>query len=166
MGLFKPKAIKLYQRGDFRGLVGLLDQDPQTSVEAARALTIAGERAIPYLLPEIPRRDGAPFHTEESRSGRTLDARLALAGMGPIAVPYLFQAIREGDANMAWGAANCFALMEIGGWCVLDVRLPPLKVDYPEDVRLAYERKVGRPFRPSDTRSEMSRKRGTFFTRV
>ena len=162
MGLFKPKAIKLYQRGDFRGLVGLLDQDAQTRVDACRALTIAGERAIPYLLPEISRRDGRPFNTEEECSRRTHQARFALAGMGPIAVPYLFQAIREGDANMAWGAANSFAFMEMGGWYVLDVELPPLTIDYPEDVRIAYERKVGGPFRPSDTRSEKSRMLGTF----
>jgi len=157
MGLFASNIEKMYKRGDFRGLVGALGMDPQSSVEATLCLTLSGELALPFLLPEIPRTDGKPFGTEEFLYRETGAARLAVAGMCGVAIPYMFEAILEGDANMAWGAANVFARMEVGGWYVLREKLPPMTIDYPDEVRAAYEHKVGMCFRPVDTLTQMQR---------
>jgi hypothetical protein len=142
-------AVELFLRGDVAGLIEALDadelDDPRAN-DARVALSLIGEQAVVPLLAEIARPAGARCSAGRT-SFKCQRARIALAGMGACAVPYLLDAIRSGDAGLAEGAALCLETIEEGGVVLIDPTAPtgPVAVHYPDDVRSAFERKLGRP---------------------
>jgi hypothetical protein len=149
LGLSKPSAIQLFKHGDIRGLIEALDVATVGDLRAndARvALTLIGEPAVPLLLREISKPADPPgcFVLTSFKCHR---ARIALAGIGAPAVPYLLDAIRHGDARLAEGAAECLEAIEEGGVTLLDEDSPtrPIHIAYPDDVKAAFECKLGRP---------------------
>ena len=149
MRLSKPSAIQLYQRGDILGLIEALDVEDIAdgrANDARVALSLIGVRAVPLLLREIAKPAG-PAGDNARASFRCQRARIAVAGLGEPAVPYLLDAIRYGDARLADGAAECLEMIEEGGVVLLDADTPtrPVPVVYPDDVRAAFEFKLGRP---------------------
>jgi hypothetical protein len=149
MGLAKPSATQLFKRGDIPGLIEALDvqrvADGRAN-DARVALSLIGEPAIPLLMCEIGRSAGPPgCHT--LTSFKCHRARIAMAGIGAAAVPHLMDAIRYGDARLAEGAAECLEEIEEGGVVLLDADAPtrPIPITYPDDVKAAFECKLGRP---------------------
>jgi hypothetical protein len=147
--LSRPSAIQLFQRDDIPGLIEALDVEDVAdgrANDARIALSLIGERAIPFLLCEIGR-PSSPFSSSMLTSFKCHRARIAMAGIGLPAVPHLMDAIRYGDARLAEGAAECLEAIEEGGVVLLDAASPtrPIPVAYPDDVKAAFEYKVGRP---------------------
>jgi len=145
----RQSAVELFLRGDVAGLIEALDADELDDARAndARvALSLIGESAVPPLLAEIAR-PSDPSNAALPTSFKCQRARIALAGMGARAVPYLLDAIRSGDPDQAEGAALCLETIEEGGVVLVDPESPttPVAVDYPDDVRAAFELKLGRP---------------------
>ena len=141
-------AVELFLRGDVAGLIDALDVDDvgdSRANDARVALSLIGEVAVAPLLAEIAQ----PARSRVARrtSFKCQRARIALAGMGACAVPHLLDAIRSGDPGLAEGAALCLETIEEGGVVLVDPATPttPVAVDYPDDVKAAFERKLGRP---------------------
>ena len=145
----RQSAVELFLRGDVAGLIEALDadrlDDPRAN-DARVALSLIGEPAVPPLLDEIAR-SADPWSAALPTSFRCQRARIALAGMGARAVPHLLDAIRSGDPGQAEGAALCLETIEEGGVVLIDPERPttPVAVDYPDDVKAAFELKLGRP---------------------
>ena len=149
MGLSKSSAIQLFKRGDISGLIEALDvQDvaDRRANDARVALSLIGEPAIPLLMLEIGRSAG-PAGRPTLTSFKCHRARIAMAGIGEPAVAHLMDAIRYGDARVAEGAAECLEALEEGGVVLLDAGAPtrPIPIAYPDDVKAAFECKLGRP---------------------
>ena len=145
----KPSAIQLFKHGDIPGLIEALDVANVADLRAndARvALSLIGEPAVPFLLHEISKPAGPPGYFTLT-SFKCYRARIAMAGIGEPAVPYLMEAIRYGDARLAEAAAECLEVIEEGGVVLSDGDAPmrPVPVAYPDDVRSAFECKLGRP---------------------
>ena len=70
-----------------------------------------------------------------------------MAGIGEPAIPYLMEAIRHGDARLAEAAAECLETIEEGGVILSDGDAPmkSIPIAYPDDVKSAFECKLGRP---------------------
>jgi hypothetical protein len=149
MGTSKPSATQLFKRGDIPGLIEALDvqnvADGRAN-DARVALSLIGEPAIPLLMCEIGK-PGGPPGCRTLTSFRCHRARIAMAGIGEPAVPHLMDAIRYGDARLTEGAAECLEAIEEGGVMLLDADAPtrPIPIVYPDDVKAAYECKLGRP---------------------
>lgn len=146
MGLFKPSVKKLYDRGDIRGLLEAIDVSgsSQRAVDATFALSIIGEPALPFLMPEIAQPPDVPGYFVPL-GARRMYARMAVEKMGDVAVPHLLAAIVEGDSLLAEGALDCLFSIGAGGAALADGRVTqPCQIDYSPDVRAAYEQKVGR----------------------
>ena len=139
----------MFKAGDISGLIEALDgqdlADPRAN-DARVALSLIGEPAVPLLLREIGKPAG-PFGYCALTSFKCHRARIAMAGIGTAAVPYLMDAIRYGDARVAEGAEECLEAIEEGGVILLDADTPtrPIRVAYPDDVKAAFECKLGRP---------------------
>jgi hypothetical protein len=149
MGPSRPSVIQLYGRGDIPGLIEALDVENVSdgrANDARVALSLMGEPAVPLLMREIGRPAG-PLEYCTLTSFRRLRARIAMAGIGEPAVPYLMDAIRHGDPQLAEGAAECLEAIEEGGVVLRDADAPtrPIPVAYPDDVKAAFECKLGRP---------------------
>jgi hypothetical protein len=71
VALFKPKAVKLYERGDVDGLIDMLDAplESQSQLEASRALILLGTSAAPRLVAML-RRHGFTGRSSQDRVGR------------------------------------------------------------------------------------------------
>jgi hypothetical protein len=95
---------------------------------------------------EIGKPAGPPGHCTLT-SFKCHRARIAMAGIGEPAVPHLMDAIRYGDARLAEGAAECLEAIEEGGVVLLDADAPtrPTTIAYADDVKAAFECKLGRP---------------------
>jgi hypothetical protein len=149
MGVSKPSAIQLFKHGDIPGLIEALDVANVADLRAndARvALSLIGEPAVPLLLREISKPAEPPgFYT--LTSFKCHRARIAMAGIGAPAIPYLMEAIRYGDARLAEAAAECLEAIEEGGVILSDGDAPmkPIPIAYPDDVKSAFECKLGRP---------------------
>ena len=145
----KPSSIELFKRGDIPALIEALDVEDlgdRRANDARVALSLIGEPAVALLMREISRAAGPPgCHT--LTSFKCHRARIAMAGIGEPAVPYLMEAIRYGDARLAEGAAACLEAIEEGAVIVpsecATTRL--VAVAYPDDVKAAFECKLGRP---------------------
>jgi hypothetical protein len=148
MGLFKPKepkAIRLFKRGDIPGLIEALeDKDMSTRTDASHALTLIGEPALPLLFREISV-PAVPPGYHAFKSPRCLGARVAVERMGAVAVPHLMDAIRLGDTQLAKAADACLAGIEKGGVASVDGPTQPVAITYPDNVKAAFEAKVGIP---------------------
>jgi hypothetical protein len=147
--LSKPSAIQLFKHGDIPGLIEALDVANVADLRAndARvALSLIGEPAIPLLLREISRPPGPPGYRALT-SFKCHRARIAVAGIGEPAIPYLMEAIRHGDARLAEAAAECLETIEEGGVILSDGDAPmkSIPIAYPDDVKSAFECKLGRP---------------------
>ena len=145
----KPSAIQLFKHGDIPGLIEALDVANVADLRAndARvALSLIGEPAIPLLLREISSPPSHPGYRTLT-SFKCHRARIAMAGIGEPAVPYLMEAIRHGDARLAEAAAECLETIEEGGVILSDSDTPmkPIPIAYPDDVKSAFECKLGRP---------------------
>ncbi len=149
MGMAKASATELFEHGDIPGLIEALDVGSvadRRANDARVALSLIGGPAIPLLLREIGKPAG-PGAYGTLTSFKCHRARIALAGIGEPAVPCLMDTIRYGDARLAEGAAECLEAIEEGGVVLLDADCPtrPIPIDYPDDVKAAFECKLGRP---------------------
>ena len=149
MGLSKPSVIQLFERGDIPGLIEALDVQSVAdgrANDARVALSLIGTAAIPLLMREIGKPGGPPACCTLT-SFKCQRARIAMAGIGEPAVSPLMDAIRFGDARLAEGAAQCLEAIEEGGVVLLDADAPtrPIPITYPDDVKAAFECKLGRP---------------------
>jgi hypothetical protein len=149
-GLFKPSALKLYERRDIPGLIkalghaGSARRDIERANDSRHALALIGEPAMPLLLNEIsePACPPGQFIFPPKRCNLS---RAAVEGIGEPAIPYLLEAVRKGDPRLAEGAGHCLKVIEKGGVAVMDTVTNPIAIDYPDDVKAAFEHKVGRP---------------------